>query len=299
MNKETCVCLVSKRFGLKCIISIMQSIMDRNIEVITFDDRHDRRSEFEQIISSCKSNKIPYHIANTTNSLKETLLQICPKIVFVAGWYKILSQDILDIPQQGVVGIHFSLLPKYRGGAPVVWSILNGEKETGFSLFKFDSGIDDGPIYDQKAVSIEENDYIDDVLCKIEELATKSLRQNFKKILQGDLRPKPQAGTPTYAAQRTEDDGKIDWHFSQEKIFDFIRAQSHPYPGAYTYINNNKIYIYKAKKVKETYYCIPGQVVSCKNKVLIGTGDHKVIEILETYPSDIEKIFTSIQLRCS
>lgn len=298
MNKEKCVCLISKRFGLTCLVSILQSIGNANIEVITFDDLHDGRSEYSQITSFCTSNHIPCHIVNTTNILKETLHQIRPKIVFVAGWYKILTQDILNIPEQGIIGIHFSLLPKYRGGAPVVWSIINGEKKAGFSLFKFDSGVDNGPIYDQQSVQIKDDDYIDDVLCKIEKLAAESLRKNFKKIYQGSISPQPQVGTPTYAAQRIEEDGRINWNFSQEKIFNFIRAQSHPYPGAYTYIENSKIYIYKAKKISDTYYCTPGQVVSCKNRVLIGTGDHKVLEILETYPNNIEKIFTSIHLRC-
>lgn len=302
MNK--CIFIGSKKFGLVCLKEIYKLTPNALQAVITFDDRLDCRSEYNRIVDFTQ-NKAPLYVTNCTNELKSLLLNYKPNLVFVCGWYKIIPEELLSIPALGFAGFHFSLLPKYRGGAPVVWAMINGESESGFTLFKLSAGMDNGPIYDQKKISIAPSDYINDVLSKIENSALLSFQNHWKNILSGKAQHQEQTMTtqPSYGAQRGPQDGKINWTQAQHEIFNFIKAQSRPYAGAFTTFNGKKMTIWKAQPTPEIYNCTPGQVVAINDgMIFVGCGDNKVMQIQEVCldggePISPDKCVKSINVR--
>jgi methionyl-tRNA formyltransferase len=177
----------------------------------------------------------------------ETLRQWQPDFGLVVGWYYMVPRSIRQLFPRGVAGIHASLLPKYRGGAPLVWAIINGETQTGVSLFYFDDGVDTGDIIGQRSVAIAPADTIKTVLRKATLASVELVRELVPAIRRGTAPRIPQDHTAaTSFPQRCPEDGLIDWNKDPQQIRNFIRAQTRPYPGAYTYINGKKVTIWDA-----------------------------------------------------
>jgi methionyl-tRNA formyltransferase len=175
-----------------------------------------------------------------------------PDLIVVIGWYYFIPQSIMKLPPKGVIGIHASLLPKYRGNAPLVWAMINGETETGVSLFYIEKGVDEGDIIGQKSFTISEQDYIADVLQKASDASVELLRENLPLISADKADRLSQDHTlATIFPKRSPEDGLINWEWETKKIKDFIRAQSKPYPGAFTIINNKKLIIWQAEIVDQ------------------------------------------------
>jgi methionyl-tRNA formyltransferase len=196
-----------------------------------------------------KKYKIPlyYYKSSKENEMVKTIKNLKPDIIIVIGWYYMISKEIRQIPPKGVIGIHASLLPKYRGGAPLNWAIINGEKETGISLFYFKSGVDNGDLIGQKKIKINDIDTIKEIINKASKSSIQLLEEMIPKIKNNTApRIKQNENDATYFPQRSPTDGKIDWSWNSKKIKDFIRAQTKPYPGAFTKIQNKKIIIWDA-----------------------------------------------------
>ena len=277
----TCVFLGSKQLGLSCALAIEKIIGERLSAVITFDDSNDSRSRLREFVSSF--SKVPVHVLTKNVELESLLASLQPDLVFVSGWYWIISERVLALPAMGFYGIHPSLLPKYRGFAPLVWGMINGEKTLGFSLFKFTVGVDEGPIYAQRSFVVDDTDYIGDVLEKLERESILCLEECFCPLLQGTLNPQIQNHElATFAAQRLPKDGKIHWGNSQHDIYNFIRAQSRPYPGAYTLYEAEQITVWRASKFIATYYGTPGQLAGFDGeRAIIICGDNKALLLEE------------------
>ena len=185
-----------------------------------------------------------------------------PEIGIAAGWYHRLPARLRRLFNHGVLGIHASLLPKYRGGAPLNWALLQGERESGISLFALADGVDDGPLYGQRRFPIGPNDYIGDVVERANEAAIALLRESIPGIADGSLTPRPQTGTQTYCLQRSPDDGIIDWSRPADEIERLVRAVSRPYPGARAALAGVELIIWRARAVREapTVLGRPGQI---------------------------------------
>lgn len=225
-------------------------------------------------------NKIELFILNKPSELEEVITKINPDLCFLIGWYWIIKEKILNMASYGFVGIHGSLLPKYRGWAPLVWPIINGEKESGISLFYLDNGLDSGDIIAQKKFLINVEDTIEDVLSKAERLAEIILIEYGPLLLNGKApRTKQNDELASYCSKRTPSDGKIDWKDTNINIYNFIRAQTEPYPGAFCYSENNqKIIINKAKLFPYEYYGVPGLVVQInKESAIVTCGKGAII----------------------
>lgn len=170
-----------------------------------------------------------------------------PKLIFIVGWYHMIPEAIRQTAPYGCVGIHASLLPKYRGGAPLVWAMLNGEKKTGITLFYLEEGVDNGDIIAQKEIIIQKEDTIQTVYEKATEEAIQITEEYIPRILDATNKRFPQnEHEATYYPQRFPEDGEIDWKKSPEEIHNFIRAQTKPYPGAFFVIEGKKITIWDA-----------------------------------------------------
>lgn len=199
-------------------------------------------------------------------------LKIKADFGIVAGWYHMLSKKIRNFFPKGCGGFHTSLLPQLRGGAPLNWSILLGCKETGVSFFKLDEGVDDGLLFMQKKFPIETADYIEDLIKKSEQVVLSILKKCLPKIIANDYLLYKQNGIPSYSCQRLPEDGKINWVFSAMAIDSLIRATSYPYPGAYTFLNKEKIIIWKSDVIKDyNVFGQPGQIFTIRKEKNIPT----------------------------
>lgn len=209
------------------------------------------------------------------------LKEMKPDLCIVGGWYFMIPKDMLPVPTKGFIGFHPSLLPKYRGGAPVNWSIINGEKKTGTSLFYFDDGVDSGDIIAQREVTVEIEDTIKEVYDKINTVTVEMIREYIPLLKKGTApRIKQDHSQATHVLQRSPEDGEIDWTWSASRIYNWIRAQTIPYPGAFTYHKNELLKIWYSKvedlDLPTNVNYPPGTVIDASYQsrgILVSTGE--------------------------
>jgi methionyl-tRNA formyltransferase len=202
-------------------------------------------------------------------------------IFVVAGWYHMVPRKWRDLAP--AYGLHASLLPDYSGGAPLVWAIISGEKQTGITLFQFDGGVDSGLILSQKATAIRTEDTIATLYARIEQLGLDLLRENLPGLADGSARLIPQdESNRRIFPQRAPEDGIIDWNQSAWDLHNFIRAQTRPYPGAFTTWQNSKIHIWQAGVTDghSARGLASGQVLDNTDRLLVRTGTG-ALEIME------------------
>ena len=293
--------MISKEGGYKLLEYFVNKKNYRNLFIITIDDKNDSRSVKDKIISFAEENKIPFFITKNKKETIDIINKEAPSLVLVHGWYTIIPVN--NLKNIKFLGFHYSLLPAYRGNAPLVWSIINGDKKTGITLFEFNNEMDAGDIIYQAEIEIKEDDYISDILRRIEKKLFEILNENFETIVSGKITGKSQTKTGiSYCAKRIPADGKINWHLSATKIYNFIRAQAPPYPGAFTLLNGEKIIITKAEKMEVKYYGTPGQIAQKIGKnVIVICGENSAILIKKVIKKGKEfsasEIFDSINIR--
>lgn len=275
---EKVVFIGSKELGFAVLKELNQQFPERLKACITVDDLSDSRSCLAEFETYCNGNHLPLHILRGKCDISNQIEEYSPDICIVVGWYYLIDTRILKQVRGGFIGIHNSLLPKYRGFAPLVWQLINGEQKVGFSVFSFDDGLDTGDIFYQEEVEISEKDYIADVLSVIEKKVLKFFKNYYKNLLEETLVKHVQKDMGvSYCGKRIESDGRINWEWNSTRIYNFIRAQSAPYPGAYTTYNGKKIILWKAEVFKADIYGSPGQigVIDKKNgKIVIICGEN-------------------------
>ncbi len=293
----------SKDSGLACL-KIMQEIApDQLIGAMTLNDESDSRSILGDFISYCKETSINLNVVNSRKESEQVIKDLQPDLCIVVGWYWILSKEVLSVAKYGFVGVHNSLLPKYRGGAPLVWAMINGDNKIGFSFFSFTEGMDDGDIWFQKEINISDTMFINQVLDIVNVEILSAFRAVFPRIINNDLTPKKQEHqNATYCALRIPEDGLINWNKTSDEIYNFIRAQSKPYPGAFSIYKNEKLKIWDAEKIEMKYMCTPGQVISYSDVgVVVGCGENTVIllKFVEFEGNNLKanKVLNSINIR--
>ncbi|MCC8365260.1 bifunctional UDP-4-amino-4-deoxy-L-arabinose formyltransferase/UDP-glucuronic acid oxidase ArnA [Xenorhabdus sp. PB61.4] len=209
----------------------------------------------------------------------EHIREMQPDIIFSFYYRDMLSQDILSLAKKGAFNLHGSLLPKYRGRAPVNWAILNGETETGVTLHKMSAKADAGDVVAQQAVQIEKTDTSLIVHGKIREAATELLNDILPRFKADNYLSIPQdESQATYFGRRTAEDGEIFWHKSAEEINNLVRAVTEPYPGAFTFLGERKITIWRSAPLNTTHDKQAGTVLSTDPLVIAcGTGALEIV----------------------
>ncbi|MEE2701978.1 MAG: methionyl-tRNA formyltransferase [Thermodesulfobacteriota bacterium] len=219
----------------------------------------------------------------------ETLKSINPDIVCVAAYGKILPEEILDIPKYGCINVHASILPKYRGAAPINWSLINGEKETGITIMKMDSGMDTGNIISSHKIKINDDD---DTLMLTEKLSILSAKKIVEFInnllLNGSYESKSQnENEATLAPKIKKEDALIDWQKDAEGIRNLIRG-CNPWPVAHTHFKDQIIRIFKVS-LDNSSNINPGQIVNKDGRLIVGCGQGS-IEIFEIQRSGQKRL---------
>lgn len=180
---------------------------------------------------------------NFLNKIKSLNLDL----IVCVNFDQILKKDIINLPTIGCINTHASLLPKYRGRAPLNWAMINGEKYSGVTVHFIDEGIDTGDIILQEKIKIDEDDYICDLLNKVKNTYPKIVLNAIQSLENNNINLiKPDLSKGFYVNKRNKDDGKIDFSKPSKDIMNFIKAISKPYPGAFLYHNNKKIIIWRA-----------------------------------------------------
>jgi methionyl-tRNA formyltransferase len=271
--------LGSKRLGLECLRTIWELSPETLAGAVSPDDTSDARSVLAAMRQFCASRNIPFWTAADRKEADRLITSAKPDLCFVSGWYWIFTPEMLALVPGGFVGIHFSLLPKYRGGSPLVWAIINGDPEVGLSMFAFSEEIDAGPIWAQRRIPVGPDDAVGEVLMRLEAESVDVLRESYPGMLRQTAAPRPQEATgATYCAMRSPGDGEIDWNQPAGQIHNFVRAQSRPYPGAFTWWQGEMLTIWKTRLNPDPYFGTPGQVARVTPEgVWIVCGDHRAV----------------------
>jgi methionyl-tRNA formyltransferase len=244
-------------------------------------------------------------IPSSSTESGKMLKSINADIGIVCGWYWLIDEDVLTSTPGGLWGIHNSLLPKYRGSSPLVWSILNGDKYVGSTMFKISTGMDDGPILHQISLEIGENDDISTVLLSLQKRLVDEIPHRWSELIANRAKLVHQNESEvTFCGKRIAEDGLIDWGKDAKATHDFIRAQAPPYPGAFSFLAGEKVEILKSKMVDGIFHGIPGQILRRgASSIVVSCGNNTAIEILQLRLKGIirapNQVATSIRLRFS
>lgn len=195
----------------------------------------------------------PVKIRNNTEFIEE-MKNLKPDVICVVAYGKILPKEILDIPEKGCINVHGSLLPEYRGAAPIQWAVINGDKETGVTTMYMDVGMDTGDIILKEKVTIDDDETTGELWDRLSTIGGKLLVKTLKQIEDGRVTREKQGDNFTMAPMLNKDMAKIDWeNKTAQEIKNLVRGLN-PIMGAYTFINGKKIKFWKVDIAKNIGY---------------------------------------------
>jgi len=218
----------------------------------------------------------------TAPGFSEALAAYQPDLFVVVAFGRILPKTLLKLPRLGTVNVHASLLPKYRGPAPIQWAIINGEKETGVTTMLMDEGLDTGDILLTAKTLIEPDETAASLHDRLADLGADLLIKTLRGFEDGSVKPFPQEGQrATYAPLLKKTDGRIDWKKPAKAIDAFVRGMT-PWPGAFTFHGDHRLKIYRARAVDKDVTAAPGSVMPGfpdELQIAAGKGALTIIEI--------------------
>lgn len=204
--------------------------------------------------------------------------------VFVVVAFRILPPEVFELPPKGTINLHSSLLPKYRGAAPINWAIINGEKETGVTTILIQQKVDTGDIVLQKRVPLGDDETAGELHDKLANLGAELLLRSLNLMAAGNASPKIQTGEATKAPKLTKELGHINWHAPSEEIRNLIRGLN-PYPGAYTFLNGKLLKLFRTELTnKSGNPSPPGKIIRVDPKsglieITTGSGNLQITEL--------------------
>ncbi len=232
-----------------------------------------------------KENNIPLIEVENINDpdIIEQIRKLEPDYISVSGWSQLIGSELLKIPKHGCFNVHPSLLPEHRGKATIAWTIINGMKKSGVTLCYLEQDADCGDIISQKEFTIEHEDTTKQIYDKIKQASVQVLIDMLPALETGNIPRTPQDHMKaTYWPRRIPEDGTIDWKKPANEIYNWIRGLSHPFPGAFTYFNKNKIMIWKSRISEKDYKGEPGEIVDINDENLVIKTGKKSITIKNT-----------------
>lgn len=195
-----------------------------------------------------------------------------PDLIVVAAYGRILPTTILELPRLGCINVHASLLPRYRGAAPIQWSILNGDAETGVTIMQMSEAMDAGDILLQRATPIGDQETYGELQSRLAQLGAEALREALAELRAGRLQPKAQdVAQVTMAPMLTKEDGRIDWQQPATHLACRVRAFN-PWPSAFTHLNGKLLKIHRAAVVAGNATAAAGTITMVDSAVRVATG---------------------------
>ena len=265
---------------------------DRIVGVVTQPDRPKGRGQ-ELTSSPIKAlalrHKLPLlqPLKMKDPAFLDTLRAWRPELIAVAAFGRILPKIILEMPPKGCINVHGSLLPKYRGAAPIQWAIIKGEKETGITTMLMDEGMDTGAVLLQERIAIEPDDTAGSLSSKLAAVGGRLLTETLTRWKAGTLTPRAQDNSQaTLAPILKKEDGLLDWTLPAQTIADLVRGLA-PWPGAYTYANGERWALWRVSPTDQASGTMrPGTVVAAhKGALLVAAGD-RLVAVTEVQPAN-------------
>ena len=215
-------------------------------------------------------------------SIIRSLESVEPDLMLVVAYGLLIPKKVLGIAEKGCINIHASILPRWRGAAPMEYSIYSGDEETGISYMRMTEGLDEGPVLEIHKCKIEEEDDLGILENKFVELSKKSLLNFLEKFEKGELKEIPQDNSKaTFAPKINSGFQQIDWQCGSEEISQKIRSLNPKY-GAFTFLGNKRVKIYKSSPAENASNLSPGKIdMSVDGKLLVGCNQETAIEIDE------------------
>jgi methionyl-tRNA formyltransferase len=211
----------------------------------------------------------------------EQLQQLNPDAMVVVGYGQIIPQSIIDIPRLGIINVHASLLPKYRGAAPIQWAIANGETRTGVTTMRIDAGLDTGDMLLRWETEIGAGETALELGQRMSIAGADLLVETLVGLENGAVRAEPQDNSiATLAPILKKEDGVIDWNWTAEKVSNRARGFL-PWPGAYSFFRGQLFHVWKARIAEEPGVGDPGWLMPQKKRLLVTCGDGTALELLE------------------
>jgi len=216
----------------------------------------------------------------------ELLRALAPELIVVVGYGQIIPQAIIDLPKYGILNVHASLLPKYRGAAPIQWAIANGEPETGITIMQIDAGLDTGDMLLKSRIAISPTETAPELSVRLAPLGAQLLLEAIRQISAGTARSEKQNDTEaTFAPVLKKEDGIINWLRPASELYNRLRGFT-PWPGAYTTFRGHQLLLSCAQPVydnlaKDIRALDPGMLISNKRQLFVGCGERTLLEILE------------------
>lgn len=254
---------------------ILKGLIEQGYHVVGVISHHSESKSRTQrpleVAEIARQHGIPLYLPNKPSEIIDEIRALNPTIAVLVAYGRIITQSVIDLFPQGIINIHPSLLPKYRGPTPIESAILNGDTETGVSIMQLSAGMDDGPVYDQRRLALG-NDSKQELYEKIVAVSTDLFFAVFPTILDGTLLPQEQDSTKaTYSKLIQKDDGRIDWKQPAIQIERAIRAY-HSWPQSRTTLGSLEVIITKAHVIKESEHTSPGKVTVDNNRLIVETG---------------------------
>ncbi len=256
----------------------LQALVDAGYDVqavFTHTDSPDENNFFASVARLGAGLNLPVYAPEDINHplWVDRIRELQPDIIFSFYYRNMISDEVLSLAPKGGFNLHGSLLPRYRGRAPVNWALLKGEKETGVTLHKMVKRPDAGDIVAQRAVPISAEDIALTLHAKVRDAAQVLLADVLPKMKQGDITLTPQdESQASYFGRRTAADGEIHWHKPATEINNLVRAVTEPYPGAFTYLGQRKMTIWRSRPLATAHEKQPGTVLS-SDPLVVACGE--------------------------
>ena len=281
---------------------ILQALLDSEYEVTAVFSQPDKPKGRKAVLQAppvkelALQHKIPVYqpVKIRTEENVQILRDLAPDFIVVAAFGQIIPKSILDIPRFGCLNVHASLLPAWRGAAPIQWAIMNGDRETGVTIMRMDPGLDTGDIITQKTVPIAENETGGSLFDKMMVTGAEEIIKTMRLIEAGEAvyTPQPEQSSTPYAKMLDRKSGLIDWSLPAVQIERMIRGLD-PWPGSYTYEHGKMLKIWKAEVLRDVTSGEPGEVTEVSAdgfRVVTGDGQLKVLEVRDQLIGNIKKV---------
>ncbi|MGH9780097.1 MAG: methionyl-tRNA formyltransferase, partial [Candidatus Acidiferrales bacterium] len=216
-----------------------------------------------------------------------------PDTVVIVGYGQLIPADLLKIPKHGWINLHASLLPKYRGAAPVQWALINGETTTGVTTMRIDAGLDTGPILLQRETPITDNDTAATLAARLAELGVGLMMETLRGLEAGTVKPKPQDNSrASKAPLLKKEHGRLDWSLPARALFNLIRGLV-PWPGAFTNFRGQLLHIWRAAEAAPEGVAqapAPGTLLVEKHALYVACRESTWLRLEELQPANRKRM---------
>jgi len=277
--------------GVHCLNTLLKAGIRVDL-VVTHEDDPKENVWFGSVAKLCQEKNIPYITpsASALSTLIPKLQEIAPDYLFSFYYRHMIPAEVLTCAKIAALNMHGSLLPKYRGRAPVNWAILHGEIQTGASLHVMEAKPDAGDIVEQSIVEIGPDETATDVFAKVSKAAVDALTKALPELVLGRVPRKPnELGKGSYFGGRKPEDGRIVWNQTALQVHNLVRAVAPPYPGAFTEHQGRRMIVTRTSlkgPFPANLNLEASGVQLVDNRVFGICGDHQAIEILDWFPAN-------------